>query len=226
MNFYEEWVEQDLNPIISFSSTSKITYSNQEAQFLLSRIDSKELYDLAVQYAPNSFGSQTSYIDLSLKNYTFYAITVMYENEDEIHMKLYKSAMVKKESKLNISNINITNIFSLTDLAISTYTIKSNTNFIKTYDPSIPEFKVDSNMFIKTLNLIFEAFETSEELNCIIKLKTGEYIKINGKKYNIVCVEITSFKNANLEKLSYQEESSFILNSQDNKISIDLPLIT
>ncbi|MGB5793629.1 MAG: hypothetical protein WBG68_12320, partial [Poseidonibacter sp.] len=120
MKFFEDWVELDLNPVVSFSSTSKIIYSNSEAQFLLSRIKQKELFELALKYAPKSFGAETSYIDLVVKNYTFYAITVMYDNEDEIHMKLYKSAMVKKESKLNIKNINSTNIFTLVDLAIST----------------------------------------------------------------------------------------------------------
>lgn len=43
MNFYEEWVELDLNPVISFSSAGKLLYSNHEAQFLLSRIKQKEL---------------------------------------------------------------------------------------------------------------------------------------------------------------------------------------
>ena len=33
------------------------------------------------------------------------------ENEDEIHMKLYKSAMVKKDSELSTKNTNITNIY-------------------------------------------------------------------------------------------------------------------
>ena len=133
MSFFEEWVELDLNPILSFSSNAKIIYSNSEAQFLLNRIKQKELFDLALTYAPKTFGALTSYIDLTIMNYTFYAITVTYENEDEIHIKLYKSAMVKKESNLNIKNINSTNIFTLVDLAISTSKIKTNINFIKNY---------------------------------------------------------------------------------------------
>ncbi len=166
MSFFEEWIELDLNPILSFSSTSKIIYSNSEAQFLLNRIKQKELFDLALSYAPKTFGALTSYIDLTIKNYTFYAITVMYENEDEIHMKLYKSAMVKKENTLNIKNINVTNIFTLVDLSISTSKIKSDINFIKNYDPSIPEFKLDASSFIKTLNQIFDAFKVNKIVSC------------------------------------------------------------
>ena len=225
MKFFEEWVELDLNPILSFSSSAKIIYSNSEAQFLLNRIKQKELFDLALTYAPKTFGALTSYIDLTIKNYTFYAITVMYENEDEIHMKLYKSAMVKKESKLNIKNINTTNIFTLVDLAISTSKIKNNINFTKNYDPSIPEFKLDASTFIKTLNIIFEVFKDKENVNCSILLKIGEYIKINDKKYSLISVEIGSNEKSDFLSLGIKENSSFILAYDDTKVTIDLPLI-
>ena len=225
MSFFEEWIELDLNPILSFSSTSKIIYSNSEAQFLLNRIKQKELFDLALSYAPKTFGAQTSYIDLNIKNYTFYAITVMYENEDEIHMKLYKSAMVKKENTLNIKNINVTNIFTLVDLAISTSKIKTDINFIKNYDPSIPEFKFDASSFIKTLNQIFDAFKGNKNVSCSILLKIGEYIKIDEKKYSLISVEISTDKENDFSSLNIKENNSFILTKDDNKITIDLPLI-
>ena len=225
MSFFEEWIELDLNPILSFSSTSKILYSNSEAQFLLNRIKQKELFDLALSYAPKIFGAQTSYIDLAIKNYTFYAITVMYENEDEIHMKLYKSAMVKKENTINIKNINVTNIFTLVDLSISTSKIKNDINFIKNYDPSIPEFKLDASSFIKTLNQIFDAFKGNKNVSCSILLKIGEYIKIDEKKYSLISVEISTDKENDFSSLNIKENNSFILTKDENKITIDLPLI-
>ena len=225
MSFFEEWVELDLNPVLSFSSNSKIIYSNSEAQFLLNRIKQKELFDLALSYAPKTFGALTSYIDLTIKNYTFYAITVMYENEDEIHMKLYKSAMVKKENTLNIKNINVTNIFTLVDLSISTSKIKSDINFIKNYDPSIPEFKLDASSFIKTLNQIFDAFKGNKNVSCSILLKIGEYIKIDEKKYSLISVEISTDKENDFSSLNIKENNSFILTKDDTKVTIDLPLI-
>ena len=192
---------------------------------MLNRIKQKELFDLALTYAPKTFGALTSYIDLTIKNYTFYAITVSYENEDEIHMKLYKSAMVKKESKLNIKNINTTNIFTLVDLAISTSKIKNNINFTKNYDPSIPEFKLDASSFIKTLNQTFEAFSNRKNVSCSILLKIGEYIKIDGKKYSLISVEISSNENADFSTFTIKDNNSFIVTLEENKITIDLPLI-
>ena len=225
MKFFEEWVEADLNPIISFSSSSKIIYSNLEAQFLLNRIKQKELFDLALAYAPKTFGALTSYIDISIKNYTFYAITVMYQHEDEIHMKLYKSAMVKKENNLNIKNINVSNIFTLVDLAISSNKIKTNTNFHKNYDPSIPEFKLDASVFIKTLNQIFESLKDNKNVSCSILLKIGEYIKINERKYSLVSIVISSLEKNNFSKINIKENNSFILTLNEDNITIDLPLI-
>ena len=225
MKFFEEWVEADLNPIISFSSSSKIIYSNSEAQFLLNRIKQKELFDLALDYAPKTFGALTSYIDISIKNYTFYAITVMYQNEDEIHMKLYKSAMVKKENNLNIKNINVSNIFTLVDLAISSNKIKTNINFHKNYDPSIPEFKLDASVFIKTLNQIFESLKDNKNVSCSILLKIGEYIKINERKYSLVSIVISSLEENNFSKINIKENNSFILTLNEDNITIDLPLI-
>ena len=227
MNFFENWVEMDLNPILSFSSNAKILYSNSEAQFLLNRIKPKEIFDLALTYAPKTFGALTSYIDLTMQNYTFYAITVMYENDEEIHVKLYKSAMVKKESNLNIKNINTTNIFTLVDLAISTSKIKSNINFTKKYDPSIPEFKLDANSFIKTLNQVFEAFSNqTKNVSCSILLKVGEHIKIDEKKYSLISVNISSYhKNSDFSKINIKDSNSFIITCDRNQVVIDLPLV-
>lgn len=226
MDFFEEWVELDLNPIISFSATGKIIYSNQEAQFLLNRIKQKELYNLALKHAPQTFGVETTYLDLNIKNYTFYAITVKYENEDEIHMKLYKSAMGKKNSELSTKNTNITNIFTLVDLTISTKKIKSNSKFIKNYDPSIPEFKINASEFIKALNLVYDMFDNSPMLTTSVILKIGEYIRINAKKHSIISVEVFTNIKCSTKSFNYKDEhASFIITKDEDKITIDLPLI-
>lgn len=228
MNFFEEWVDIDLNPIISFSSTSKVLYSNTEAQFLLGKIEKKEIFNLAVTYASKTYGKQTTYVDIKLGNYTFYAITVMYENEDEIYVKLYKSSMAKKNKNLiGIDNINMSNIFTLSDLAISNARMKYKTYYIKDYDPSIPEFKLDSNLFIKKLTKIFGIFKNTNKVTCSIKLKIGEYIKIDNKKYSLISIIISTDELIDTRKFlsNFNMNNSLILTLEKNKAIIDLPLI-
>ena len=225
MEIFENWVELDLNPVLSFSSTGKILYTNQEAQFLLNKIQPKELYELAVRHAPASYGFKTTYLDLKMKNYIFYAMTVGYENEDEIHVKLYKSTMVKKEKKSSNKNEVMTNIFTLVDLAISSKKSQSEIQYLKNYDPSIPEFKLVVQDFLKLLNTIYDSIENASVITTSVKLKTGEYMRIDEVKYSLICVEIHCdglFYNFNENS---DANSSFILTVHSDKILIDLPLL-
>lgn len=227
MSFYEEWVEADLNPIITFASSGRITYTNNEAQFLLNRIKSKEIFDLAMKYAPMNFGFHTTYINLSISNYTFYAVTVGYKDEENITIKLYKSIMVKKEASFN-TNGEFANIFTIVDLGISTQKIKRDIKYLKEYDPSIPEFKIIVSEFLKLLNSIFESFEKSTYIKTLINFKTGEYLRINGKKYSLVTVILESDGNIgyNYDKLDKYSNPNWQLTLESNsKIAIDLPLV-
>lgn len=224
MKFFEEWVELDLNPIITFSSSSKVLYSNSEAQFLLSKISPKELFDIALKYASKTYGAKTSYVNLHLLDYTFYAISVIYENDEQIHIKLYKSVLAKKNSTIDIKNTQKNNIFTLVDLSISANKIKTNIKFIKKYDPSIPEFNLEAKAIIKTLTSIFEAFSNGSEIICSVGLKIGEYMKIDNKKYSLVSIQIKSNKKS--DNLDIKEFDSLVLSCIDEQtICIDLPLI-
>ena len=228
MNFFENWVEQDLNPIISFSNSGKIIYSNQEAQFLLNRISQKEIFNLAEKYASPSYGFHTTYVNLRLKNYIFYAISVSYENDEEITIKLYKSTMVKKENKLSTSVGVIANIFTIVDLSISTQKTKSSVTYMKNYDPSIPEFKMMVSDFLKLINKTYESFNDAKVISTSVKLKIGEYIRIEGKKYSLITVEINSDGFLCDEYYTIEESfnnTSLIITAEEQRVLIDLPLI-
>jgi len=228
MNFFENWVEQDLNPIISFSSSGKILYSNQEAQFLLNRITPKEVYSLALKHAAASYGFNTTYVNLRLKNYIFYAISVSYDNDEEITIKLYKSTMVKKENKLSTKTGEIANIFTIVDLSISSQKTKNSINYMKNYDPSIPEFKMMVSDFLKLINKTYDSFNEAKVISTSVKLKIGEYIKIEGKKYSLITVEINSDGFLCDSYYSIEENfnnSSLIITAEEQKVQIDLPLI-
>ncbi|MDD2639845.1 MAG: hypothetical protein PHS65_02515 [Arcobacteraceae bacterium] len=225
MNFYENWVELDLNPIMTFSNSGKLLYSNAEAQFLLNRVSSKELYDIAIKYAPATYGFATSYINLSIKNYVFYAITVGYETEEELFVKFYKSTMVKKENKLSTKNGEFANIFTLVDLNISTLKTKREINFIKNYDPSIPEFKMIVPELLKIIGKVYEAFAQCTTISTSIKLKIGEYIRIEEQKYSLISIDIVSDGYLNVNENLETNSNSYILTIEEQKVTIDLPLI-
>ncbi len=228
MSIYENWVEQDLNPILSFSSLGKILYTNQEAQFLLNRVRKEHLYDLALKYAPANYGFETTYINLTLHNYTFYAISITYESDDEIHMKLYKSTNVKQDKKYAPKNVSKTNIFTLVDLTISTRKTKSEVKFVKNYDPSIPEFMMVASDFLKLLNSIYDSFSADcKIINTSVKLKTGEYIKLDDKKHSLVTIEIYADScGFDIDAIKHDKNrSSMILSLEKDKAIIDLPLI-
>ena len=227
MNFYETWVEQDLNPILTFSSSGKILYTNNEAQFLLNRVSKNELYEIALKYAPANYGFETSYVNLTYHNYIFYAVSVTYENDDEISIKLYKSTTVKSEKKYSIKNVQKTNIFTLVDLTVSTRKTKSDVKFVKNYDPSIPDFMMVASDFLKLLNDIFDSFDKPKIINISVKFKTGEYIKIDDKKYSLVTVEIYSDDTQyDINKINYDKNrGSMVLDLQKHKAIVDLPLI-
>ncbi|MCK9337461.1 MAG: hypothetical protein M0P43_06495 [Arcobacteraceae bacterium] len=227
LNWFESWIDSDLNPFISFYSSGKIKYTNNEAQFFLNRVSSKEIFDIAMQYAPATYGFSTSYINLTFQNYQFYAVTIGYEDDETIGIKLYKSNAVKKESVVKTGG-EISNIFTLIELSISTNKIKSNASFIKNYDPSIPELRLAINDFLKLLNATYDIFSSSTQILTSVRLKVGEFLKINNEKYSLIAVEI---KGDKLEQNGFDIVENFALkygfahSFTDNSVEFNLPLI-
>jgi len=59
-------------------------------------------------------------------------------------------------------------------------------------------------------------------------LKIGEYIRIEGKKYSLITVEINSDGHLGEEYYSIEESfnnSSLIITAEEQKVQVDLPLI-
>lgn len=228
---FEQWVEMDLNPFIAFDNEGKIQYANNEAQYLLNKISAKQLFELALQYAPKSFGFNTVYVNKNIANsYLLYAITTGYQDEETIGLKLYKSSLPKKETKI-ATNAQVTNIFSIVDLCISTNKIKTKSNFEKSYDPSIPDFKIVVNDVLKVLNIIYANFFQYETIYTTVKFQTGEYLKLNGKKLPIVSIVVSHKEQATIEYETIKEIEEFanslgvLLETGERQIQINLPLV-
>ena len=226
MTFEQQWIEYDYNPFILFESTGKIKSVNAEAQFLLGAITPEELFNLATTYANVTFGFKTTFIKLEFGRYKFFALSVGYENDDEIGIKLYQAPSFKLNNPKPTGEL--TNIYTLVDLCASTKSINSNVIFTKEFDPTIPEIIIDSNLFIKIFSKIYSCFMDNKKINTKIFYRIGEHIKFENKKYSIFSIEVSAEKE-NIQEINELEvmaaNTSFYLDIS-KKITINIPMIT
>ncbi|QFR49248.1 hypothetical protein FJR48_05695 [Sulfurimonas lithotrophica] len=226
MSFEQRLLEHDFNPFVLFSSDGKILSLNEQAQFIVNPFNSKELFELATTYANVTFGFKTTFVDVEFSQQKFFGLTVGYENEDEIGIKLYQKPSFKLNNKKPTGEL--TNIYTLVDLCISTNSINSDATFSKEFDPTIPEIIIDSNSFIKILNKIYSCFIENESINTKIYYRIGEHIIFDSKKYSLFSIEISS-QNQDKNKISELQnlvDASNIHVDIQKKITINLPMIT
>ncbi|MFA6191981.1 MAG: hypothetical protein WC665_06480 [Sulfurimonas sp.] len=225
MTFEQQWLEYDYNPFILFSSNAKIISLNTEAQFLLGSVSNSELFELATTYSSVTFGFKTTFLELEFGRYKFFGITVGYEDDEQIGIKLYQAPAFKLKNPKPSGEL--TNIYTLVDLCISTNSIGSKIKFGKEFDPTIPEIVINSNSFIKILSKIYLCFKESSEINTKIYYRIGEHIKFEEKKYSIFSIEVSGAvldeKRAN-ELQALVSNSNFYIDIQ-SKITINIPMI-
>lgn len=226
MTFEQQWIEYDYNPFILFSSNGKIISLNAEAQFLLGAITTEELFNLATTYANVSFGFKTTFVELEFGRYKFFALTVGYENDDVIGIKLYQAPSFKINAQKPVGEL--TNIYTLVDLCMLTNSINSKIVFEKDFDPTIPEIILDSNNFIKILNKVYSCYEKNEKITTKIFYRVGEHIKFEKNKYSIFSIEVSA-KKIDEERVgelkSLAANTNFYIDIQ-KKITINIPMIT
>jgi hypothetical protein len=223
MNFEQQWLEYDYNPFILFNSSGKILSLNSEAQFLLGSAKTSELFELASSYANINYGFKTTFLDLDFGRYKFFGLTVGYENDEEIGIKLYQ----KPSFNLNKPKPSgeLTNIYTLVDLCISTNSINSDMKFVKDFDPTIPEVMINANEFIKLLNKIYASCSDNEAIITKIYFRIGEHIKFEEKKYSLFSVEVEADNLKKVNELkAFAENSNFMVDIQDS-VSINIPMI-
>jgi len=225
MNFEQQWLEYDYNPFIVFSSNGKVLSANLEAQFLLGFASIQELFELASSYANVTFGFKTTFLDLEFGRYKFFGLTVGYENENEIGLKLlqlpsFKINKPKEKGKLS-------NIYALIDLCIATNSINSHIDFKKDFDPTIPEIILDANSFIKLLNKIYTVCNNNKVITTKLFFRVGEHIRFEDKKYSLFSIEIIIddfLKEESKELSNYIQKSDFYVEIQET-IVINIPMI-
>jgi len=227
MTFEQQWIEYDFNPFVLFSSSGKILSLNTEAQYLLGATSAHVLYEIATTYASASFGFKTTFLDLEFGRFKCFGITVGYENEAEIGIRLYQlpTFNVARQKPQG----DLVNVYSLIDLCISSNSIGSSILYPKELDPTIPDVRLHTEMFIKLLSKIYQSFFDNTSILTHLFFRVGEHVKFEGVKYSIFTIEISGeiLNRKNISELHLlAEENHLSLNIKESMISINIPMIT
>lgn len=226
MTFDQQWIEFDFNPFILFNSSGKIVSLNTEAQYLLGAIDGSAIYKIATTYANSSFGFKTTFLELEFGRFKFFGITVGYEDEEQIGIRLYQlpSFQFTKQKPEG----QLVNIYTLIDLCISSNSIGSQTKYTKELDPTIPEIRLQTELFIKLLNKIYLSMAGNEKIVTRLFFRVGEHIKYEGEKHSLFSIEVIS-ESINRKYLSeisqLAEKNNLFTDVKETKIMINIPMI-
>ncbi|HEX5711642.1 MAG TPA: hypothetical protein VFX68_09880 [Sulfuricurvum sp.] len=227
MTFDQQWIEYDFNPFVLFSAQGKILSLNTEAQYLLGATQPSVVYEIATTYASSSFGFKTTFLDLEFGRFKFFGITVGYEDEEQIGIRLYQlpSFNMAKQKPQG----QLVNVYSLIDLCISSHSIGGQTLYPKELDPTIPDIRLHAEMFIKLLNKTYQSFSENRSILTHLFFRVGEHVKFEGVKYSIFAIEISapSMNRKYISELNHlAEENHLSLDIKESKVIINIPMIT
>lgn len=225
---FKAFIEWDNNPFILFSALGKILYLNNAAEILFGYVSKKELYDIALSYAPQSFGYKTTSLALNYDSFMFHAITIGYENEEQISLRLYSAPRIKPKRKIETDKLIVTDINILLEANIALFRTKNTNPLQLLADQELPPFKLDQNNFSKLLRKIFDTFRASDSIDISLKLLVGQHVIIENKKKAIVQLVIKAngryaTTDDEIHILAAESQIKCILN--EHAIKLEIPLI-
>lgn len=226
MTFEQQWLEYDYNPFILFNAEGKIISLNAEAQYLMGAIDTLSVFEIAKTHACKSFGFNTTFLELEFGRFKFFGITVGYENEEEIGIRLYQAPSFKFNKPKE--DLEFVNIYAMIELCISSNSINNSTRFEKQFDPTIPEIRLNADNFIKILNKVYAAMLGNEQIDTNLYYRVGEHIRYEGKKYALIAIELSSasIHKAKIADIKgYAHEHNIFIVIKENKVTINVPMV-
>lgn len=225
---FQSFIEWDNSPFILFNNKGRIIYLNNAAEILFGYVSKKELFDIAISYAPQSFGYRTTALPLVYDSFIFYAITIGYENEDEISLRLYNTPPARPTKKIETDKLIETDINILLEANIALFKTKNTNKLQLLTDQDLPPFKINQNNVSKLLRKILDAFRSSDSVNISLKLLIGQHVIIADKKEAIVQLNIEangrySDTDEEIRTLSIHSQIKCIM--QEHFIKLEIPLI-
>ncbi len=225
---FKSFIEWDNNPFILFSNQGKILYLNNAAEILFGYVTKKELYDISLSYAPQNFGYKTTSLTLNYDAFLFHAITVGYENEEQISLRLYNTPRIKPTHKIETDKLITTDINILLEANLALFRMK-NTNPLKLLtDQDLPAFKIDQNNFSKLLRKVLVAFRDSDSIDISLKLLFGQHVIIEDKKISLIKLSISAngrYADTDEEISTLAGDSQIKCLLKEHSIKLEIPLI-
>ena len=222
------FLDTDNTPFILYDRHGKIVHLNNAAEIVLGYVGKQELYDLALQYAPNDFGSRTTAMELQYRHLRFYAISVAYQDEEHIGIRLYYRPQIRNTAVLDPSRLKMTNINTILEAAIALFSMENTTRFDLLTDAGLPEFKLDQNAFSRLLRKSLHLFRASANLHIALTMAIGESIVIDQKRHPIVRLTLQANGRYSDEDRSIKtlaEEMRIAPLLEENRILFDIPFI-
>jgi len=225
---FESFVERDNNPFILFNNQGKIIYLNNSAEILFGYVSKQELYNITLSYAPKTFGYKTTLINLNYNSYIFHSITIGYENEEQISIRLYNTPRINPIQKKDKTKLIKTDINLLLEANIALFQTKNKNPIKLLTDQDLPQFKIDQNSFSKLLRKVLNSFRSSDSMDIYLKLLIGQYIIIEDKKIYIVELGVSANgrycdEDEEIRRLSIDNQIKSIIS--EYYIKLEIPLI-
>lgn len=225
---FRNFIENDSNPFILFDFGGHIKYLNNSAEVLLGYVNPKVLYELAIEYAPKSYGHKNILSNLEFEAFSFFSIMVGYEDDETIYIRLYNKPLVKQEKIVSKEQLILTDINSLLEANIALFEMQSNTKLSLFADQDLPMFKIDQNSFSKVIRKMLGSFIGCEHLSIDLKLLFGEHIVLGDTKYQIVELILKSQNrsNSNDEEITQMVNNSCLTcQIKNDAFRLQLPII-
>ncbi len=226
---FEAFVEWDNSPFILFNNNGKILYLNNAAEILFGYVSKKELYDIAVFYAPQSFGYKTTTLNLNYDSFLFHAITVGYENEEQISIRLYNTPQIRPTNTIQTDTFSMTDINILLEANIALFKTKNANPLRLLTDQDLPPFKLDQNNVSKLLRKSLNAFRASDSIDISLKLLIGQHIMIENKKRPLLQLTIEAngrYTDTDEEIRLLASKSQIKALLKEHAIKLEIPIIT
>lgn len=221
-------LDNNNSPFFIFSNEGNVKYYNRSAELLAGIHISQELFKLAVTYASQSFGARTVHLDLTYGTDNFYAITVLYESEDELCIYLYRKPRAMISADLTLEGYTKTDINILLEANIELFKMKYSNKLTLFTDYSLPKLQMQQNSFSFLLRTILEKCYDANEVDIVLKIKIGESIMLGEKKYPILMLTVKADKkeersNEEIEKMALQNHITTYF--QKDVVILEIPCI-